>query len=118
MSIMEKTWKIGDIFRITKGIISAVFQGKLLMKLKIDKYLPQLIYTFFLCFLAILFSLAVDNTQGKVEKNRAELKELRIENTEKEYELIMLNRRSTVERLLETKGSGLKEPEKPSEKLK
>lgn len=115
---MEKNWKIGDIFKILKEAILAVFHGKLLMKLKIHKYLPQIIYTFFLCFLAILFSLMVDNTQGKVEKNRIMLKELSIENTQKEYELIMLNRRSSTEKLLKSKGSEVAEPEKPATLLK
>ena len=115
---MEKNWKIGDILRILKDAVFAVFHGKLLMKLKIHKYLPQIIYTFFLCFLAILFSLMVDNTQGKVEKNRMVLKELSIENTQKEYELIMLNRRSSVEQLLENSGSAVAEPTEPVIELK
>lgn len=115
---MEKSWKIGDILKILKGAVFAVFQGKLLMKLKIHKYLPQIIYTFFLCFLAIFFSLMVDNTQGKVEKNRLVLKELNIENTQKEYELIVLNRRSSIEQLLESNGSAVAEPEEPAIKLR
>lgn len=115
---MEKNWKIGDILNILKETAIAIFQGKLLMKLKIHLYLPQIVYTFFLFFLAILFSLVVDNTQAKVESNRLILKELSIENTQKEYELIMLNRRSTVENLLENKGSTLAEPEHPARKLK
>ena len=115
---MEKSWKIGDILRIMKDAVLAVFHGKLLMKLKIHQYLPQIIYTFFLCFLAILFSLMVDNTQGKVEKNRMVLKELSIENTQKEYELIMLNRRSSVEQLLGSSGSAVAEPTEPVIELK
>ncbi len=109
-----KRWKIGDLGRILINIFKAAIQGKLLMRLKVDKYFPQILYTFFLCLIFILFNMIVENAQAKIESNRLTIKELSIECTQKEYELVGFDRRSTVSRMLKEKGSKVAEPQKPA----
>ena len=110
----KRKWRIGDIGRILAASVAAIFKGQLIFKLKIDKYFLQIAWTFLLFAMTILFSLGVDSALSKVEKNKKTLKELEILHTQKKYELITLNRRSTVSSLLEEKGSAVKEPEKPA----
>lgn len=110
----QKKLRIGDIGRFLAASMAAIFKGQFIMKLKVDKYFLQIAWTFLLFTLMILFSLGVDSTLSKVERNKKVLKELEILHTQKKYELITLNRRSTVSSLLEEKGSAVKEPEKPA----
>lgn len=110
----ERKWRIGDIGRFLAASVAAIFKGQFILKLKVDKYFLQIAWTFLLFALVILFSLGVDSTLSRVEKNKRTLKELEILHTQKKYELITLNRRSTVSTLLEEKGSDVREPEKPA----
>lgn len=110
----KRKWRIGDIGRFLSASVAAIFKGQFILKLRIDKYFLQIAWTFLLFALMILFSLGVDSTLSKVERNKKVLKELEILHTQKKYELITLNRRSTVSSLLEEKGSAVKEPEKPA----
>ena len=95
----------------------AVVQGQFLLRLKVDKVFLQVAWTFFLFAMFILFGLGVDVTLSKVERNKKELQELEILHTQKRYELITLNRRSTVSQLLKENGSPVAEPEKPAATL-
>ena len=113
----RRKWRIGDIGRFFTASLAAIFQGRFLLKLKVDKYFLQIAWTFFLFSMAILFSLCVDTTLTKVEKNKKELQELEILHTQKKYELVTLGRRSSVGTLLEQVGSDVKEPEKPAMKI-
>lgn len=113
---MRISWKI--IGNLLKNSFVAILKGKFLQRLKAEQYLPQIAYTFFLCAMMILFTLMVDRTLTKVEANKTTLRNLSVEHTQKEYELIMLNRRSTVTDLLEKYGSEIREPEKPATVLK
>ena len=110
----EKRWRLADVGILLKNSFVAVIKGEFLLRLNIGQYLAQIAWTFFLCAMAILLSFLVDKTLTKVELNRRLLKELSIEQTEKQYELIMLNRRSTVSAILEAQGSAVGEPEKPA----
>lgn len=108
---MKIRWKV--IGNFLKNSFVAILKGQFLQRLKAEKYLPQIAFTFFLCAMMILFTIVVDGTLTKVEHNKATLRNLSVEHTQKEYELIMLNRRSTVTDLLEKQGSEVGEPEKP-----
>lgn len=112
-----RKWKLSDIGHFFANSIIAIAKGQFLLRLKIDKYFLQIAYTFFLFAMFILFGLGVDVTLSKVEKNKKELQELEILQTQKRYELITLGRRSTVSRLLEECGSNVSEPQKPAATL-
>ena len=109
-----RKWKISDIGRFIWNSLGAIVKGQFLLRLNIDKYFLQIAWTFFLFAMFILFGLGVDVTLEKVEKNKKKLQDLEILYTQKRYEMITLNRRSTVSTLLEQNGSKVAEPEKPA----
>lgn len=109
---------LGKGVKVVIGSIVDILEGRFLQRLRADKYLPQIAYTFFLFTLMILFSFVVDGTLTKVELNKEVLKNLNVEHTQKEYELIMLNRKSTVADILQAEGSELGSPEKAATVLK
>ena len=113
----ERKWRISDVGRALVNSFVAIVQGQFLLRLKVDKVFLQVAWTFFLFAMFILFGLGVDVTLSKVERNKKELQELEILHTQKRYELITLNRRSTVSQLLRENGSPVAEPEKPAATL-
>ena len=110
-------WKIKDLWKTLKNIVSAVLVGELLLRLNIIRYLPHFAYLFLLFWLSIWASLATDTTLNKVERNKKNIHNLEIEHAQKTYELVSLSRRSTVEEMLANMGSQLREPEKPAVRL-
>ena len=111
-------WKIQDVGRLLKESIIAILHGQFLLRLNIGRYFIHIVYTFFLFGMLIWFSLAIDSTLVKVEKNQAAIKELEIEHSNLEFELRTLNRRAAMEDVLEQSGSKVSEPEKPATILK
>lgn len=110
-------WKIKDLWKTLKNIVSAVLVGELLLRLNIIRYFPHFAYLFLLFWLSIWASLATDTTLNKVERNKKIIHNLEIEHAQKTYELVSLSRRSTVEEMLVNMGSQLREPEKPAVRL-
>lgn len=113
----KRKWRLEDVGRFFANSLSAIVKGQFILRLKIDKYFLQIAWTFFLFAMLILFSFGVDVTLTKVENNKKELQELQILHTQKQYELIKINRRSNVAKLLEESGSMVQEPEKPAATL-
>ena len=111
-------WKIQDVGRLLKESVKAILHGQFLLRLNIGRYFIHIVYTFFLFGMLIWFSLAVDSTLARVEKNQAAIKELEIEHANLEFELRTLNRRAALEELLKASGSKVTEPEKPATVLK
>ena len=62
-------WKIKDLWKTLKNIVSAVLVGELLLRLNIIRYFPHFAYLFLLFWLSIWASLATDTTLNKVEQN-------------------------------------------------
>ena len=114
----RRKWKISDLLRNLGDCVVAIIQGKFILRLKLDKYFPQIAWTFFLFILLILLNLAVDSTLARVEANQKTLSSLEVLRNQKRYELVKLERRSTVKELLEKSGSQVTEPEKPCTALK
>ena len=113
----ERKWRISDIGRAIVNSLVAIAKGQFILRLKVDKYFLQVVWTFFLFAMFILFGLGVDVTLSKVENNKKRLQELEILHTQKRYELVSLSRRSTVGRLLKENGSQVAEPQKPAATL-
>lgn len=111
-------WKIQDVGRLLKESIKAILHGQFLLRLNIGRYFIHIVWTFFLFGMLIWFSLGVDSTLAKVEKNQAAIKELEIEHSNLEFELRTLNRRAALEDLLKESGSKVTEPQKPATVLK
>jgi len=114
----ERKWKIQDVGRLLKESFKAILHGQFLLRLNIGRYFIHIVYTFFLFGMLIWFSLVVDNTLAKVEKNQAAIKELEIEHANLEFELRTLNRRAALMDLLKESGSKVTQPDKPATVLK
>lgn len=100
--------------RLMLNVLKSILKGEFIHKLNVGLFFPQIAYTFFLFTMFILLSLLVDNTLTIMENKKDELNDLKIVKTQKTYELVRLNRRSTVSTLLLESGSEVKEPEKPA----
>jgi len=112
------SWRVGDILTFLKNSLIAIVQGKLLLRLNIGKYFIHILYVFFLLAMLILFSLAVETSLNKVEKNKAKLHEMEILHADKTFEVASMSRRSTVLNMLQERGSSITEPEQPAIILK
>lgn len=111
-------WKIQDVGRLMKESVKAILHGQFLLRLNIGRYFIHIVWTFFLFGMLIWFSLGVDSTLAKVEKNQTAIKELEIEHANLEFELRTLNRRAALEEMLKESGSKVTEPQKPATVLK
>ncbi|MBR5385618.1 MAG: hypothetical protein IK143_07140 [Bacteroidales bacterium] len=111
-------WKIQDVGRLIKESVKAILHGQFLLRLNVGRYFIHIVYTFFLFGMLIWFSLGVDSTLAKVEKNQAAIKELEIEHANLEFELRTLNRRAALDEMLKEAGSKVTEPQKPATVLK
>ena len=109
-----KSWKIADIGLFFKNSFRAMLKGEFLLRLNVGRYFIHIAYTFLLFGLAIWFSLIIETTLSKVEKNKAELKELEIVHSQKVFEVVDVSRRSSVEQMLGEMGSKVKEAEQPA----
>ena len=106
-----------EIGSFVKNSFVSILQGKFLLRLKVDKYVPQIIYVFILMGVAIWASLKTDDCMNRVERNKKEIKDLEIVYTMKQYELECLNDRRIISRTLEELGSEVKESDKPGFRL-
>ena len=113
-----KTWKLSDIGLFFKNSVLAILKGEFLLRLNIGRYFIHIAYTFLLFGLVIWFSLMIETTMSKVEKNKAVLKELEIVHSQKVFELVGVSRRSSVEQMLGQLGSNVEEAEKPATVVK
>ena len=114
---MDKTWRIQDLGTWLKNSFRAILRGEFLLRLNVGRYFIHIVYTFFLIAMIIWISLMIESTMTKVEKGKAELRELEIVHTQKTFDVVKLTKRSSVEEMLGTMGSKVKEAEKPATRL-
>ena len=105
-------WKAIGAFFLSLG------RGDLLLRMRVDKALPYILYGFLLGCISIWMSYKTEQTMLKVQKNNETIKTLKIHNAQMTYELVGLDRLSTVENMLEGMGSKVKAPSKPADILK
>lgn len=96
----------------------ALGRGDLLLRMRVDKALPYILYAFLLGCISIWMSFQTEQTMLKVQKNGERLRTLKIQNAQMTYELVGLDRISTVEKMLEEMGSEVQAPQKPADILK
>lgn len=109
-----KSWKMGDIRTVLKNSFLAVVKGEFLLRLNAGKYFVHIMYAFLLLAASIWCSLMIEDTMAKVERNKATIRELEIENSQLVFDLAKSERRSEVEKRLEELGSRVTEPDKPA----
>ncbi len=108
----------GNWIESAKSWLKSIISGDILLRLRVDKLFPYILYAFFLGWLSILMSYKMELTMSIAEKNRKELETLKIYHAQKTCEYVGLDRISTVETMLKEKGSEVKAPEKPADILK
>lgn len=99
--------KFGRIFR-------SVASGEFLLALHLDRYIIHVIYTFVLFMASIWLGIQIEKTFIRVEANKAELNELKIENNRLNFLLEQMNSSNWMEQRLQEQGSRLHYPEKPA----
>ena len=111
----ESKWK--KVGTAIKEILKAIGHGDVLLRLRVDKYLPHILYAFALSMISIFLSYKAEQTMVIREKNKETLETLRIYCARKTSDIVSLNRSSTVETMLEDLGSDLRQPEKPAYRI-
>lgn len=109
-------WKA--IGKAIGAFIISLGRGDLLLRMRVDKALPYILYAFMLGCISIWMSYKTEQTMLKVQKNNETIKTLKIHNAQMTYELVGLDRLSTVESMLEGMGSKVQAPSKPADILK
>jgi len=110
----QHSWRFPNIPGTLKKIALATLQGKLLMRMRVDEFFAQIAFAFGMLLMLILINLAVDNQLARMEDNKKRLAELELIHTQKRYDLIMLERRTTVSSMLKQRNSVVAEPVKPA----
>lgn len=105
-------------FNGLKQFGKSIIKGDTLLRMRFDKYLPHAAVAFFLILLSIILSMKAEQTTLTVEKNNDTIETLKSEILTKTYEIVGINKLSTIEEMLERSGSELKAPIKPAENLK
>ncbi|MGN0199119.1 MAG: FtsL-like putative cell division protein, partial [Candidatus Cryptobacteroides sp.] len=111
-------FRFADIPIWIKNAFLTILKGRLLITLKIERYFVHIIYTFFLFWVSIYLGMKIEKTMTRVEENRRRLEDIEIFRAHKQVELTRLQRMSTVQEMLEAKGSSVGIPEKPAERIK
>jgi hypothetical protein len=115
-SRMNIRWKA--IGKAIGAFIISLGRGDLLLRMRVDKILPYILYVFILGCISIWMSYKTEQTMLKAQNNNETIKTLKIHNAQMTYELVGLDRLTTVENMLEDMNSQVKAPIKPADILK
>ncbi|MBO8444528.1 MAG: hypothetical protein IAC23_02380 [Bacteroidetes bacterium] len=96
----------------------AVLRGEFLIRMRFDRYFLHIIYLFFLAVMSIWGKLEIEETMARMEDNKKVLEDCKIYHAQKTYELVRLDRFSTVQDMLEKSGSRLAVPDRPADRIK
>lgn len=105
-------WKA--VWKAFIEILKSIGRGDILIRMRVDKLFPYILYTFFLGIVSIWLSYKAENTMHMVEVNKERIESLKYENANKNCEIIGLSRISTVETMLKEAESDVTIPEKPA----
>lgn len=110
--------------RIIRAIVAAItawtnriFNGDYFRE-NVGRHLPFIVYIFILVCLYIGWGLTVEDGLARIKRNDAVINDLKIEYHQKDLELIGLNQRSRIERMLIEDGNDrLHAPTDPPERI-
>lgn len=98
-------------------LYKSLLSGNLLILLGVDRLLPYILVLFILGWINIFMNYRIEQVMAEVEKNKVTLENYRIYHAQKTYQFVKMGRISTVEEMLEQKGSQLSAPVKPAETI-
>lgn len=110
--------KIKEAGSSAKSWAKSILSGDILLRMRLDRLFPYILYAFVLGWLSIWMSYKMEQTMSVAERNRRELETMKIYHAQKTCEYVSFDRISTIERMLEEKGSEIKAPEKPADIIK
>lgn len=113
-----KNWDWKAAAGAVREFIIALGRGDLLLRMRVDRAFPYILWTFFLGCMSIWWSYMAEQTMLKVKNNENQLKELKIKNAQYTYELVQMDRAGKVADMLEMMGSEVETPHKPADILK
>lgn len=113
-----KKFSFKSILRAIIEITRSIARGDTLIRMRVDKLFPYILYLFILGWISIWMSLKAESAMHKVETNKATIENLKIEHVGKTYEMVRLTRISTIEEKLKQAGSQVQAPEKPATTIK
>ena len=96
-------------------ILKAIISGDILLLMGVHRLFPYILYVLILGWVSIWMSYKAEQTMTLVERNKKELETLKIHHAQKTCEYVGLDRISTIEAMLEEKGSEVKAPVKPAD---
>lgn len=105
-------WKA--VWKAFIEIMKSIGRGDILIRMRVDKLFPYILYTFFLGIVSIWLSYKAEKTMHMVEVNKERIESLKYENANKNCEIIGLSRISTVETMLKEAESEVTVPDKPA----
>ena len=107
-----------DKEKLTIGtIFGSIIRGDILLLLRVDRLLPYILVLFVMGWINIFLNYKIERTLVQVEANKVLLENYRIYHAQKTYQFVKMGRISTVEDMLEQKGSELSAPVKPAETI-
>lgn len=115
--VQKKESKLKKAGSVISEILKAIGHGDILLRLRVDKFLPHILYAFVLSMISIFLSYRAEQTMVIREKNKETLETLKIYCAQKTSDIVSLNRSSTVETMLEELGSDLRQPERPAYRI-
>ena len=108
----------GRVGKAAKETLISIGQGTFLIRLRVDKLFPYILYAFALAWLSIWLSYKAEKTMYRVEVNKERIENLKIDHANKTCEIVSLTRISTVEKMLKESGSSVEAPQKPADIIK
>lgn len=100
-----------------RGWIKSAFQGKLLLRLGAEKYLPQILFAFIMATAYIGLNIRIDNTILKNEEQKKTIQNLTSIYTDLKCKLTSLNSVCAVEEMLREDKSNLAIPVKQAKRI-
>ena len=91
----------------------SILSGDVLIERGVDRQLGFIFYIFALICVFIGWSLMVEQNLVKVQKNEKTLQELRISYQQRTLDLVGMNNRTRIDKMLKAEGSRLHAPENP-----
>ncbi len=108
----------GSRITAVTNVLKSIISGDILLRMRVDRLFPYILYLFLLGWLSIWMSYKMEQTMTEAERIGKELETIKIYHAQKTCEYVGLDRISTVEAMLEEKGSEVKAPQKPADRLR
>ena len=111
--LKQKIRKVID--RIVSRI--SILSGDMLVERGVDRQLGFIFYCFALVCVIIAWSLMVEQNLVRVQKNERELQELRISYQQRTLDIVGMNNRTRIDKMLKAEGSKLHAPQRPPKRI-